>query len=535
MKGIVKILPRPFSGLNAVILILYAAFVVIAQIFYSSDASAAGFVALSLGALLLIVLISPAVLWLLSRFNAYPRSQEAQPLIRQVLVNGCFYLIPLAVFAVYFIGCFPGGYSVDSCDQYIQAVQNQYNDWHPVLHTLLAFEIPLTLSNGWLGSVVLVQSLCFCAVIGYTCQVIRKHFGLIPAVITMGWILLSPLVMLTAMHPWKDVGFAICALLMAAYALQTIVSKGQWLCRPFHMICFVMVAAVASIIRHNGILFTVPLVLGVALCLDWKRAIAMVFCVILLFVTVKGPVYKILNVEDPDRRQVEMLGLPMAVIGAVATETPELLDEETRTFIYEVTPKETLEAKYQFGSFNSYKFEPETDLEVIEEYGAGKVLSMMLRCIKASPKTAIKSILTLTGRLFLLKDAYTGYVFPRVTTNPYGIEQNSNERLFHLYTTYANKLFQYIPGVFMYLGIVHLILVAALLAKIKWNRLLDWSKLLIVLSVFCYNFGSGLLLSDWQDIFRFFFYTFPLVPVLLLTIFCNHNERSKPLFAWFNK
>ena len=119
MKGIVKTLPRPFWGLNTVILILYAAFVVIAQIFYSSDASPAGFVALSLGALLMIVLISPAVLWLLSRLNFYPRSQETQPLLKQVLVNGCFYLIPLAVFAVYFIGCFPGGYSVDSCDQYI--------------------------------------------------------------------------------------------------------------------------------------------------------------------------------------------------------------------------------------------------------------------------------------------------------------------------------------------------------------------------------------------------------------------------------
>jgi hypothetical protein len=534
MKGISKKLRCHFGSLNALILILYTVFVVGAQAFGSGQLSMPMVAAVSLGALLISAVLGPIVLGLLSNINACPRNKK-EPIWKRVLADGWFYLLPLAVFAVYFMGCFPGGYSVDSYDQYIQAVQNQYNDWHPVLHTLLAFEIPLTLSKGWIGSVVLVQSLCFCAVIGYTCQVIRKHFGFVPAVITMAWILLNPVVMLTAMHPWKDVGFAICALLMVAYALQTVVSKGRWLCRPVNMLCFVILAAVTSIIRHNGILFTVPVILGVALCISWKRAIAMVFCVILLFGTVKGPVYSILKVEDPDRRQVEMLGLPMAVIGAVATESPELLDEETRTFIYEVTPKEALEASYQFGSFNSYKFLPETDLEVIEQYGAAKVISMTLRCIKASPKTAFRSILTLTGRLFFLKDAYTGYVYPRVTTNSYGIEQNSNETLFDLYKTYADKVFQYVPAVFMYLGIMHLLLVIALLAKVKLKRRLDWSKVLIVLSVFCYNFGSGLLLSDWQDIFRFFFYTFPLVPVLLLIIFCNHKERSKPVLAWFKK
>ena len=534
MKRMKKILRGHFGGLNALILIAYTTLIVTAQAFGSGQLSLPAALSVSFGALLVSAVLGPIVLRLLSGINACPRSRK-EPLLLGVLINGWFYLIPLAVFTVYFIGCCPGGYSVDSCDQYIQAIQNQYDDWHPVLHTLLAFEIPLTLTKGWLGSVVLVQSLCFCAVIGYTCQVIRKHFGILPAAITMAWILLNPVVMLTAMHPWKDVGFAICALLLAAYALQTVVSKGAWLHRPFNMICFVIVAAVASIIRHNGILFTLPVILGVALCLDWKRAVAVGFCVVLLFGAVKGPVYSILKVEDPDRRQVEMLGLPMAVIGAVATESPELLDKETKTFIYQVTPKETLEASYQFGSFNSFKFLPETDLEVIEQYGAVKVLSMTLGCFKADPKTTFRSVMTLTGRLFTLKDAYTGYVYPRVTNNPYGIEQTGNKTLFKLYTTYADKIFQYVPAVFMYLGIMHLILVIALLAKVKLKRRGDLAKLSIVLSVFCYNFGSGLLLSDWQDIFRFFFYTFPLMPVLLLIIFCNQKERSKPLFAWFKK
>ena len=89
--------------------------------------------------------------------------------------------------------------------------------------------------------------------------------------------------------------------------------------------------------------------------------------------------------------------------------------------------------------------------------------------------------------------------------------------------------FTYFSHIFLHLGIQHFILLAFLLAKVKLKRQ-DLSKLLVVLAVFCYNFGSGLLLSADGDIHRFFFYTFPLMPVLLLMLCCNDKEKSKALF-----
>jgi hypothetical protein len=94
---------------------------------------------------------------------------------------------------------------------------------------------------------------------------------------------------------------------------------------------------------------------------------------------------------------------------------------------------------------------------------------------------------------------------------------------------------KFLSHTFLHLGIQHFILLAFVLAKVKLKKRLDISKLLVVLGVFCYNFGSGLLLTSYGDIYRFFFYTFPLMPVLLLMLCCNHDERSKPLFAWFKK
>ena len=531
MKQWIKKYSNRLFSVRSMLLICYITFVVAIGGFCSVRYSQKQFALLCVATVLLAAVLCPAALWLLERVHACPRLKKEKCSCRQVLMDGILYLAPLAVFAVFLIACFPGGYSADSFDQYAQTLDNQYNDWHPVLHTLLAFKLPLALTGGWIGSVVLLQSLCFSGVIGYTGQVIRKHFGFLPAIITVALILLNPLVMLTSMHPWKDTGFAVCALLLSAYCLQIVTTKGKWLHRPLNLICFAVVAVIASVVRHNGILFTAPVILGVALSLSRKRALALCAAVMLLFAVVKFPVYSLLGVEAPDKRQIETLGLPMTVIDAVAVAHPERLDEETLSFVYQVTPKEALEAEYKAGSFNSVKFHQDTNLDVIEQYGAKKVLTFMVRCIKAAPKTALKSLLDLTGRLFLLTDASTGFVYPRVCANAYGIDQSPNMTLIRHCKNYAETADKYLAPVFTYLGIQHLLLVAVVLAKVNLKRRLDWTKLLVVLGVLCYNFGSGLLLSCWMDIFRFFFYTFPVVPVLLIMLCCNHNERNRPLFG----
>lgn len=536
MKQLLQKLRGHFGGVNSLILILYTTFVIACQAFVSSRFSAVYFVAVSLAGLILSAVLGPVLLRFLSGRNACPRTDgDRTSLLRKILINGCWYLIPLAVFLVYFIACFPGGWSDDSFNQYTQAVQNQYSDWHPVLHTLLAFKLPLTLTGGWVGSVVLLQILCFCGAIGYACRTIHKYFGTLRAALAMGWILLNPLVMMTSMHPWKDVGFAICALLLVTFALQTVVSKGQWLQSPWKLACFGVAAVLASIFRHNGILFTVPVILAMLFFLSRKRALTLCLGIVVLFAAVKGPVYWMLDAEKPQQRQVETLGLPMTVIGSVASRNPEALDEETREFVYKVAPKEVWEEVYIMGDYNAVKYDDRTDNDVIEEYGTFQVLSIMLRCIKAAPRTALSSLIGLTKQLFAFTNAKTQFAFPRVVGKHDVIKQIPNIPLMKILKPYAEGVLNYLPHIFLHLGIQHFILLAFLLAKVKLNRRADWSKLLTVMGVFCYNFGSGLLLSSYGDIHRFFFYTLPLMPVLLLMLCCNHEERSRPLFVWRKK
>lgn len=536
MKQLFQKLRSHFGGVNSLILILYATFVAVVQAFIGGRISPAFLAATGVAGLIVSAALGPVLLRFLSGRNACPRVDEkSTSVLGAVLSNGCWYLIPLAVFLVYFIACFPGGWSDDSFNQYTQAIQNQYNDWHPVLHTLLAFKLPLVLTGGWVGSVVLLQTLCFCGVIGYACRVIHKHFGVLWAALAMGWILLNPMTLMTAMHPWKDVGFAICALMLITFVLQAVITKGQWLKNPWKLSCFALVAVLASIFRHNGILFTGPVVLAVLFFLSWKRALALCAGILLLFAAVKGPVYWMLDVEKPAQRQVETLGLPMTVIGAVTSRNPDALDEETKEFVYRVAPKEVWEEKYILGDYNEIKYHDLTDNDVIEEYGSIKVISMMLRCVKADPLNAFAGLVALTKQLYAVMDAGCVYAFPNVVGKHDVIKQVPNIPLMRVLKTYSDGVYNYLSYVFLHLGIQHFILICFLLAKVKLKNKLDWSKLLAVMGVLCYNFGSGLLLTSCGDVYRFFFYTFALMPVLLLILCCNHEERSRPLLVWRKK
>ena len=438
------------------------------------------------------------------------------------------YVLPLAVFLLYYAAYYPGCFSDDSIVQYQQALTNHYNDWHPVLQTLLAFKIPLLLTGGWAGSIMLFQIVAFAAVLGYCFSIMEGIAGRRFTLVAMAYILLNPLTGNIATFPWKDTTFAIGALLSVAYAVRIFDTGGDWLRRKRNFALFAAVLAVTTLCRHNGILFTAPLLLAVFFQLDRKRALALALAVAVLVLLVKGPLYAVLRVEQPDERQVETLGLPMTIIGDAVKTAPDKTDPDILDFAYRIAPKEVWEKSYHSGAFNSVKWQSDSDLDVIEEVGAGRILNMTWRCVRNTPYVSLVSFLRLTEGLWALTGRSAASIAPEVVENPYGIEAlppviPGTPELIDAAESYITR---FLPHVFLCYGVAHLLLILAVLAKCRLNRLRDWKKILFVLPVFCYNFGSALLLSGYTDIPRLFYYTLPVMPVLLLFFFQEEREET---------
>ncbi len=438
-----------------------------------------------------------------------------------------YYGLPLLVFLCYYLSYYPGAFSFDSVRQLEQAVTNQYNDWHPVLQTLFAFKLPLFLSRGWVGSIVMFQILLFSAALGYCFTVLDCLAGMKYTIACMLFILLNPLTGNIAMFPWKDVSFAIGAVLLAVYALQIYFSRGMWLRKKRNFSAFAAVFVFTTLFRHNAVLFTVPLLAAVLLTLSPKRSLAMVLTVAACCFLIKYPLYSALHVEKPDRRQIETLGLPMTVIGAAVTYAPEKTDPDILEFAYRIAPKEIWEQSFVFGNYNKIKDNNQTNQNVIEEYGRAAVLRMAWRCMKNSPYICAVNLVKLTEGVFTITDPHTVSVSPYIYINSYEVESaDLFPILKNMLSSWRLFVMEFFPHIFLYYGVAYLVLITSLLATCNLRSGPDWKKILFVAPLFCYSYGSSLLLTTKGDACRFFFCTVLLLPVLLVFFYRKVSEET---------
>lgn len=314
--------------------------------------------------------------------------------------------------------------------------------------------------------------------------------------------------------------------MLSVFALQIYISKGKWINKTTHTVAFIVIAVLTTLFRHNALLFTIPLIIAAVIIIAKKRALMICLCIVTLIFGVKVPLYSAVGAESTGSRQVEVLGLPMTAIGAAVTMTPADVDDDILEFAYKVAPREVWEEKFEYGDYNHVKWDDRTNNSVIEEYGAAKVVSMALRCLKSSKKVTIKSLIKLTEPVYTLSDAYGKFLTPSVAENNNGISQNGVKALQDCLGGYKAFFEDVFPHLFLYLGAVHLIIIASILAKLKLNRFADWKRIFFVLPMLIYNYGTTLLLSGYHDADRFFYYSFLLLPVLLVFVFYNEAENN---------
>lgn len=512
---------KAIRGWRGLVLILYTSFIL------ATDAFVSHTLPFALRAIFSIVIVCsivcPIALKSCQRLTLKTPAKKKFSL-SQRQAGLLFFAIPFALFLALYVIHFPGGFTPDTFDQYNQAISNSYSDWHPVLHTLFAIKIPLLLTGGWIGSLVLFQIIAFSAVLSYGFCALRRYAGMKWTVIAMPFILLNPGIWSLAMFPLKDTAFAMGAMLLTTYVAHIYFTNGKWITTYLRMVAFIVTLACTTLVRHNAVLFTIPLLFAVMFCISKKRSVAICLSFLVLLVAVKGPLYSALNVEKPDSRQVETLGLPMTVIGGVVASDPESLDEDIRTFAYAIAPQEDWEAYYVCGSYNNIKWNANTNNQVIEEYGAVKVLSMMARCFACSPVAATTALIKLTGPVYTISHDYLLWSAIVVNENSFGISTSGIPFLQSLVRYAQAGLNLVFPHIFEYLGVLHLILLIAVLAKCDFKSLDGWRKFFFVIPLVAYNYGTALLLTGFGDVSRFCSYTRLIFPILLVILF---QKREK--------
>ncbi len=303
--------------------------------------------------------------------------------------------IALGVFGVAFAACYPGGVNYDTSNQWRQLHSGEFNNWHPLMHTLLMWLVTRIWDN--YSFVVLVQIIAFSLSLSYLTAVLHKRG--VPAWLALAaeaFVAMTPLVRGTLMTAGKDSAMAIGVMLLTAWTVETLFTRGQWLQKLHRAVLFGLTLALTTLLRHNAMLWTY--VLAASLFLAYKncrKQIAIGVAVMAAALAlIQGPLFGSLNVVYPENFVDESMGIPMTILGDVKQTEPEKLDEETSAFLATLADDEMWQTVYRLHNYNSIKFT--FDRELVARKPIGDILQMTLRTCAAAPRTAFEAVNGLT-------------------------------------------------------------------------------------------------------------------------------------------
>ncbi|MDO4987849.1 MAG: glycosyltransferase family 39 protein [Synergistes sp.] len=435
--------------------------------------------------------------------------------------------ITFVVMLIWFVGHYPGSFSPDSISQYGQAITGKYNDWHPVLHTLLFFTLPLKMT-GHVASIIVFQILYFSLTMGYLALTLYEMYGTKVSVVSCMYILLNPCVGYIMMFPWKDVAFAMGGALCTIISIRFIVLKEKADLRKIALLGLLL--ACTTIFRHNAILYTGPLIAALFFNMDrrsWVKT-AIIFAAALF--VIKVPLYHSLDVTKPGGRVIETVGLPLTIIGNVAQKTPERMDEELANFVYSIAPHEKWATDYLTGDFNNIKYAG-IDMRIVEKTGRAGMLRLMAKCFKLSPKVSCEALFALTDMVYGFETTSKGNIRGiGIVDNPYGLRSgqmsfSSNMLTLaimgtaYIYSGFVDTTFF---GYLRTYGVVLFVILVCALCSLNFRSWASWKKTFLVLPIFMYDFGTMLFLMGWDS--RFFFITFLAAPLIIgYTLYNKEN------------
>lgn len=442
-------------------------------------------------------------------------------------VWGISSVIIFLFFLLYFTGQYPGGMSPDTISQYAQAIgMEHYNDWHPVLHTLLFFTLPL-LTGHHLGLIVFLQIVYFSIAFGYLSYVMyRNGCSVLFLTIAIIYTCVNPFMASYMMYPWKDIAFTIFSILLFAYYIQIICSKGTWLSQSKNCLAFSATVILCATMRHNAILFVFPLTV-IALCHTKRKTLYTVILSLLLFIGSFGMIHLMLHVDNPDSRITETSGLPITVWCNVMKNNPNALPTETREVLYTLADQETYESEYVTGDFNSIKWSENFNTSAINNMSYKDILKYTAQCFIYAPKESLQAVATLTELVWGINGSDSP-VEVTVTSNPFGISQSSFP-VVHDLVSQMKSFFCIGIGKTLFgshgLKLLILLLLSCVLAI---NRKISFIH---IIPLICYNFGTMLLLSG-RD-YRFFLFNIPLLfPYIFLML---KEQREFKTLSKFRK
>ena len=421
-----------------------------------------------------------------------------------------------------FLAAYPGGVSYDVYNQWTQARTGLYNSWHPVLHTLL-MGLGARITGGSYSWVLLLQIFIVCGAVAYLMSTLQA-WGMprLLLLILEGLMMASSLISGTMMYLWKDNAMTVGALVLCTQCVNVYFSRGTWLTKWSNAALMGFALAFATLVRHNGMFYTVPLLLCLLLVYGKpiKKLLPLAGVFVLASGLVLGPLYGNLDIVHPHNTYEESIGLPMTVLMSQG-ENPSALERKRKCSSLAWCTK-ILSLRYRPGDYNSIKFTyPREKITVVPPQ---ELMGMVISTIRNDPRGALEAVNQLTDLVWDVTGKNEAVVAVGNSGDlPDVPAQNSRiNRLGQAFDGFLRGMMDFAPLAWLFENIgvqMALLLLGALWALYRKGE----GALLLALPVLAYNIGTMLLLCGNDA--RFFQFSM-VISLPSLLVLCQ--QRPSP-------
>lgn len=317
-----------------------------------------------------------------------------------ILLISIFYLL-------YWLTYFPAILTPDSITVLNQALgKTALSNYQPIIYTLL--ERPFVLLGQAMGDVKigiaafsLFQMLFFVYCIAKMIVWMQKKG--VPNWFCTGLIIyscLNPLMGMYTITLWKDIAFALIVLLLTMELFDIIASNGKYIQNKKKRVIFFILLCMTFLLRNNGILCIVFLLIGLAVCkIENKKVyLRIVLASMLLCIIITGPIYSLFNIGKPNF--AESLSIPLQQIGYVVKHDG-IIEEEDYDFLNKIIPVDKLKDDFTYASVDRIKFDEQFNNEFLNS-NKFEFIKVWINILKNNFVSYIKAYVLSTNGFYIV-------------------------------------------------------------------------------------------------------------------------------------
>lgn len=342
---------------------------------------------------------------------------------------GILLILPLCLWLVYLVVCYPGNMSPDSMDQWGQAHTFRMNDVHPAFHTLTE----AMLFKVWNSPAVvaLFQILIMSLVVAWAFEMLfRLRCPSFMVSLCYVCVLLSPRNGLMVITLWKDVIYSALGLLLITLLTQGVLSRRSsgkllwWL-------GLLQILVLLPLYRHNGILILWCFVPLIPLYFHEKMVAAALFMIVALaaYYGAKQGVLKTLHVPADSsaaafRYEMKILPTSQGVANLINQDVP--LSQKDLDFLIKVRSFEDRWSYHRVSEVNliyTPLFHMSFTIDHLTEYR-----KLYQNLVVSYPLLTLKHLLACRSYLYMPWQYHNDMIFGLalgITDNPHNLKDAS--------------------------------------------------------------------------------------------------------------